>query len=112
MTRLVVAVDAGADTGAILEYIEKQAGSRVASEFGVRFRRTIERLVALPFSGAPRPSLGANARIAVVFPYVLIYDYMQEDDTPTLLRILHGNGTSRAISCGADPASAVSCRRG
>jgi toxin ParE1/3/4 len=90
MTRPVVTADAETDTGAILEYIEGQAGARVASAFAGSFRRTIERLVALPFSGAPRPSLGAHARIAVVFPYVLIWDYTQENVTVTLLRILHG----------------------
>jgi toxin ParE1/3/4 len=90
MTRLVVTADAETDTYDILDYIEEQAGPRIASEFGGRFRRTIEHVVALPFSGAPRPNLGSSTRIAIVFPYVLIYDYEEESDTVTLLRILHG----------------------
>lgn len=44
----------------------------------------------MPETGSPRPSLGINARIAVVFPYVMIYDYHRDEDTLTLLRILHG----------------------
>jgi toxin ParE1/3/4 len=90
VTRLVVTADAERDTSAVLDYIETQAGRRVAAEFGSRFQQTIERLVALPLSGAPRPSLGPAARIAIVFPYILIYDYTGEEDTLTLLRILHG----------------------
>jgi plasmid stabilization system protein ParE len=90
MTRLVVTANAENDTTAILAYLEREAGPRVAAEYGSRFRRTIERLLALPSSGAPRSSLGSNARIAVVFPYVLIYDYTEEEDIVTLLRILHG----------------------
>jgi toxin ParE1/3/4 len=54
------------------------------------FQDTIERLVDLPQSGAPRPALGRNTRIAIVQPYLLIYDYTRGDETLTLLRILHG----------------------
>jgi plasmid stabilization system protein ParE len=30
-----------------------------------------------------------NARVAVIPPYILIYDYGLEDDTLVLLRVLH-----------------------
>jgi toxin ParE1/3/4 len=90
MTRLVVTRPAEADTFEILAYLEREAGPRVAADYGRRFRQTIERLVDLPESGAPRPSLGAHTRIAVVWPYVLIYDYIRRDDTLHFLRILHG----------------------
>jgi toxin ParE1/3/4 len=33
--------------------------------------------------------LGPNARIAIISPYLLIYDYSAKDDAVTLLRILH-----------------------
>ena len=90
MARLVVTADAEADTNDILAYLEREAGNLVARSYGRRFRHAIERLVDLPESGAPRPNLGANVRIAIVSPYVLIYDYTHDDDTLTLLRILHG----------------------
>jgi plasmid stabilization system protein ParE len=90
MTRLVVSADAEADTRDVLAYLERQAGPTVAADYGRRFGWTIERLVSMPETGAPRPSLGPNTRLAVVFPYILIYDYTREDDTLTLLRILHG----------------------
>jgi hypothetical protein len=54
-----------------------------------RFRITIERLIGLPQSGAPRPTFGQDARIAIVSPYILIYDYVAKDDTVVLLRVLH-----------------------
>ncbi len=90
MTLLVVTADAEADTRDILAYLEREAGSPIAADYGRRFGRTIERLVRMPETGAPRPSLGSRARIAIVFPYILIYDYTPDDDTLTLLRILHG----------------------
>jgi plasmid stabilization system protein ParE len=90
MTRLVVTGDAEADTNDILAYLAQEAGAGVALEYGRRFRATIERLLDLPQSGAPRPRLGSETRIAIVAPYILIYDYTRDADTMTLLRILHG----------------------
>ena len=90
MSRVVVTADADADTNEILRYLEREAGPVVAREYGRRFRVAIERIVALLESGALRPVLGPNARVAIVFPYVLLYDYMREDDTVVVLRILHG----------------------
>jgi toxin ParE1/3/4 len=90
MTRLVVAADADTDTTEILEYLAREAGRSVADDYGRRFQMAIERLVRMPGSGPPRRALGPNAHIAIVYPYVLIYDYAREDDTVTLLRILHG----------------------
>ena len=90
MTRLVATAEADADASDILAYLDRQAGAGVAADYGRRFRLTLERLVDMPESGAPRPALGRHARIAIVSPYLLIYDYVPDDDTVTLLRILHG----------------------
>jgi plasmid stabilization system protein ParE len=46
MTRLVVTSDAEADTTDILAYLAQEAGARVATEFGRRFRVTIENLLS------------------------------------------------------------------
>jgi plasmid stabilization system protein ParE len=80
MTRLVVTSDAEADTTEILAYLAQEAGANVATEFGRRFRVAVERLLDFPQSGAPQPRLGSETRIAIVAPYVLIYDYTREDD--------------------------------
>jgi toxin ParE1/3/4 len=90
MTRLVVTADAEGDLSKILSFLERKAGPIIAAEYGRRFRSTLERLVDLPETGAPRPSLGPNVRIGIVSPYVLIYEFMQADDRLILLRILHG----------------------
>jgi len=90
MTRLVVAAEAEVDTTAILSYLQHSAGSSVASDYGFRIFQTIERIVEMPSSGAPRPVLGEGVRIGIVSPYVLIYQYSGDRDEVTLLRILHG----------------------
>ena len=48
MTRLVVTADAETDTNDILEYLEPEAGSRIAEGYGRRFRAAIVRFVDLP----------------------------------------------------------------
>jgi plasmid stabilization system protein ParE len=90
MTRLVVTADADIDARDIISYLRQKASPRVAADYARRFNVTIERLLELPQSGAPRPALGRDTRIAIVQPYLLIYDYVQETNTLTLLRIMHG----------------------
>jgi toxin ParE1/3/4 len=90
MTRLIVTAEADVDARNILDYLRREAGARVAANYGGRFSLALTRLVDLPQSGAPRPALGRNTRIAIVSPYLIIYDYTQDEDTLTLLRILHG----------------------
>lgn len=41
----------------------------------------------IPAYRTPRPALGPQARIWLVPPYVIIYDY--DDDLVTVLRVLH-----------------------
>jgi toxin ParE1/3/4 len=90
MTRLVVTPEADADALEILDYLRQEAGARVAEDYARRFQNTLQRLIAHPESGPSRPALGPDARLAIVPPYLLIYDYTYTDDTLTLLRILHG----------------------
>ena len=99
MTRLVVTEDADADLEEILNYLEREAGVRVAETYGRKIGACLSRLVEFLGIGARRPALGADTRIGIVRPYILIYDYMAEADTLTLLRIVHGkrNITDRLI---------------
>jgi toxin ParE1/3/4 len=91
MTRLVVTPDAERDIDDIISFLAREAGpAAVAANYVRRFRFTLERLVDLPETGAPRPSLGPHARIGIVSPYILIYDFVRERDELVLLRILHG----------------------
>jgi toxin ParE1/3/4 len=90
MTRLVVTPEANADSSEILSYLHREAGVRVAEDYGRRFQQTLARLLDFPETGAPRPILGRHTRSAIVQPFLLIYDFSREDDVLTLLRILHG----------------------
>jgi toxin ParE1/3/4 len=90
MTRLVVTEQTQTDLDGILTYLETEAGPHVVYDYRRRFEATIERLVHFPESGAPRPALGPGIRIAVVSPYILIHRYVGDDDTLTLLRVMHG----------------------
>lgn len=90
MTRLIVATDAERDIGEILDYLEREAGSQTAVAYGQRFVQAIERMADFPGHGTPRPDLGTDARVALVWPYLLVYDFTAADDTATLLRVLHG----------------------
>ena len=90
MTRIIVAADAEGDIGEILAYLEREAGRSTAVAYGERFVKAIERVADFPGHGTPRPALGPDTRIALVYPYLLIYDFHVADDTATLLRVLHG----------------------
>jgi len=90
MTRLVTAPRFRSDISTILNYLEEVAGPRVAAQYSGRFEETIVRLTSFPESGAPRPALGPNTRLAIVRPYLVIYDFTSDDNTLTLLRVLHG----------------------
>ena len=90
MTRLVTTKEAEADVEDILRHLERVAGPKVAADYGSSFSETMKRLLLWPESGAKRPMLGPNVRIAVVAPYNLIHDYDSASDTLTLLRVLHG----------------------
>ena len=96
MTRLIVTRDAETDRDVILDYLEREASVQTAAAYAERFAESIERLIDFPGSGAPRPALGAETRIAIVYPYLLIYDYSIASGTIILLRILHGR---RNITC-------------
>ncbi|MGO9047966.1 MAG: type II toxin-antitoxin system RelE/ParE family toxin [Xanthobacteraceae bacterium] len=88
MTRLVVTANAESDFEETLAYLQREAGARIAIEYGHRFDVTLRRLVQFPRSCSPRPALGASARVARVPPNLLIYDYNLEADA-VILRILH-----------------------
>jgi toxin ParE1/3/4 len=60
----------------------------VATRYAVEFEATYRRLAAFPGIGTPRPALGPQTRIAIVTPYVVIYDWAE--DTVTVLGVLHG----------------------
>ncbi|HYD08376.1 MAG TPA: type II toxin-antitoxin system RelE/ParE family toxin [Reyranella sp.] len=93
MARLVITIHAAAITAMLAD----NAGPDVAARYRREIDALYDRLIMFPRSGAPRPSWGRYARLAVVEPYVVIYDH--RPDVVTVLRILDGrrNITRRLV---------------
>lgn len=88
MARVIISAAADADVAEILTYLTQVAGRTVAQRYCDEFNIIYDRLTDFPASGSPRPALGPHTRIAIVSPYILIYDYIPED--VTVLRVVHG----------------------
>jgi plasmid stabilization system protein ParE len=88
MARVRVTELAKRDLRRILSDLNERAGFRVVERYAVEFKDAYRRLAEMPGIGPPRPALGPHARIAIVRPYIIIYDH--DDDAVTVLRVLHG----------------------
>jgi toxin ParE1/3/4 len=73
-------------------YVELRdnGGRPSVAKYRALFRRLFQRLADFPDSGAPRPKLGADIRIGVVSPSVVVYRYVKVTDTVYVLRLAHG----------------------
>lgn len=78
---------ADGDVAEILEYLAGVAGHGTAAKYAEAFDGAFDRLSTFPGIGPPRRALGPLARIWLVLPYVIIYDY--GDDVVTVLRVRH-----------------------
>jgi toxin ParE1/3/4 len=90
MPTLVVTAHANRDFDDILNHLGDVAGQRTAQAYAERFADALERIEQFRGAGPQRLALGPNTRIAIVLPYVLIYDYSEIHDHLVLLRVLHG----------------------
>jgi plasmid stabilization system protein ParE len=88
MTPVVVSPRADADVEEMLERLADLAGPSVARRYAQELEAVYERLALFPASGARRRSLGQYARIAVVSPYVIVYDY--HGSMVLIVRVLDG----------------------
>jgi toxin ParE1/3/4 len=88
MARVIVTALARRDVRRILSDLYERAGLRVATRYATAFKTAYRRLATIPAAGPPRPALGPLARIAVVPPYIIVYDYA--GDEVMVLRVLHG----------------------
>jgi toxin ParE1/3/4 len=87
--RLIVSDAARRDSRAILEYLEEQAGVKIALQFALQFDSTVDRLAEFPLSGSPRRQYGPNVRLMVANPYLIFYEVAAEQ--VIVLRVLHGH---------------------
>lgn len=99
MTQVAVSPEADADFLAIVNRLTELAGHSAASRYASDLRSIYQRLSALPEIGSPRPKLGSRIRIVVLFPYVVVYEYLSRDDMVRIVRIIDGrrNITRRMV---------------
>jgi toxin ParE1/3/4 len=90
MPRVIVTELADADTAAIVDGLARAAGLRVAIRYSARLEAVYNLLERAPESYQARPRLGPEIRVAVIFPYLVIYRYRKADDTVSIVRILDG----------------------
>lgn len=90
MARVIVTVSADRDTDEIVSYLADRGGALTVQKYLRLFDRVYERLRRFPRSGHPRPKLGSSVYIAIVLPYVIIYEWDVASDTATILRIVRG----------------------
>jgi toxin ParE1/3/4 len=91
VARVVITPSADADTSEIIAHLEAMAGYAVAARYSGSFEQLYDNLAHFPDAGAPRPGLGANMRVGVVSPYVVIYRHDEGAGVVRVLRIVHGS---------------------
>lgn len=90
MVRVIVTASADRDTDEIVAYLASRGGPPTVRKYLRLFDEVYERLQQFPRSGHPRPKLGITVHIAIVHPYVMIYDWDAAADTVSMLRIVRG----------------------
>ncbi len=100
MARIVITSSADADAEAIIRDLGEKAGKAVAQRYVSELDQLFANLAQFPESGPPRPALGKDVRIGVVFPYVILHEYDRVGDVVHVLRIVHGrrNITRRLLT--------------
>jgi toxin ParE1/3/4 len=91
MARVVLTDAADADAAFIFDDLYAKAGKPTVVKYRAAFKTLYERLADFPDSGAPRPTIGAQIRIGIVSPYIVIYKHTEADSIVRVLRIVHGS---------------------
>ena len=89
MARVLLTSPADADMAGIVAYLAGNTGYNLAARYVASFEQLYDRLADHPGSGARRPSLGPHVRIAIVPPYIVIYEHDPAGETVIVLRIVH-----------------------
>ena len=98
--RVVISPEGRGDLLEIVSHLASVAGPTTADRWDRKLWQVIDRIAEFPGSGAPRPVLGAHTRIAIVYPYIVIYEHVSGSDTLQVLRVVHGrrNITKELVS--------------
>ena len=90
MARVIVTGPAFSDYSRILYGLAREAGYITATKYDDGFKELFDTLSEFPGIGAPRPKLGRNVRLGIVYPYLNIYRVSDDADTVTVIRIVYG----------------------
>ena len=90
MPHVIVTPRADRDIAAILDYLTRTAGARVAAKYADAIDMAIAGLEDMPGTAAPRPALGPNIRITIVKPYLIVHEHERGDEALYVLRVVHG----------------------
>jgi toxin ParE1/3/4 len=90
MPRVIVTPRADGDIVAILDYLTRNAGPRVAAKYADAIDEAVAGLEDMPGTAAPRPALGPNIRVTIVKPYLIIHEHARGDEVLYILRVVHG----------------------
>lgn len=88
MPLLELSFAAQGDLEEVLDMLAIEAGTAVEADFARRFDLLFDVIADFPGIGAPRPQYGADIRMSVVYPYVVLYRTSLQ--RTLVLRILHG----------------------
>ena len=91
MARVVFTAAADADAASIFDDLYTKAGKPTVVKYRAAFKALYDNLSDVPDSGAPRPKVGANIRIGIVSPFIVIYRHTETEGIVRVLRIVHGS---------------------
>lgn len=91
MTKVIISPRAEADIDDITTYLAGRGGELLVTKYYGLFDDVYRRLEMWPTSGPARRQLGKSARITVVKPYVMIYDFESKYDIVTIVRVVRGS---------------------
>ena len=90
MAQVIFTAAADSDAATIFDDLYAKAGKPTVVKYRALFKKLYDDVAAFPDSGAPRPRVGAQIRIGIVSPYVVIYRHTEADNSVSVLRIVHG----------------------
>ena len=86
MASLIISRQARDGTAFVLRDLSVTAGHVVAAGYAETFENLYERLKCFPDSGAPRPAVSVFARIGVISPHVVIYEFDPASGGPVAIQ--------------------------
>jgi len=90
MASIVFTAAADADAAVIFGDLDAKAATSTVVKYRASLSALYRSLQDFPDGGAPRPRIGADIRIGVVSPHIVIYRHSPAYDALTVPRIVHG----------------------